>query len=239
MAFKIFTASLLAAWSIWIQAVHGEIIDHQRAVAELGRNPCPPVFFPSDEQKRETRLKYNDLFWRQPNVWGVGEGLFSTPDGGWAETVGIVVMVSERVDQSGLQMADRLPACLEGVPVQIEERAPPGASQPIDLQRAVADSGRDACVTAGIPTDERIHEIREKYDPLFWRQPNVHAVGEGFFSDGKEGWSETMGIVLSVTERADQSTLPPEDQIPACLEGVPVQIEVVQMGVVYPPDDQK
>ncbi len=74
------------------------------------------------------------------------------------------------------------------------------------------------------PTDERIHEVRLKYDPLFWRQPNVHAVGEGLFSDGKGGWTETVGIVIDVTEKVDQSTLPAEDRIPECLEGVPVQI---------------
>ncbi len=74
------------------------------------------------------------------------------------------------------------------------------------------------------PTDERIHEVRLKYDPLFWRQPNVHAVGEGYFKDGEGGWTETVGIVIEVSRKVDQSTLPPEDRIPECLEGVPVQV---------------
>ena len=73
-------------------------------------------------------------------------------------------------------------------------------------------------------TPERIHEVRLKYDPLFWRQPNVHGVGEGFFRDENGEWTEASGIVISVTEKVDQSTLPAEDRIPDCLEGVPVQI---------------
>ncbi len=76
-----------------------------------------------------------------------------------------------------------------------------------------------------INTSERIHEVRLKYDDLFWRQPNVHAVGEGFFSDEEGGYTETDGIVVTVTKKVDQSTLPVADRIPDCLEGVPVQIE--------------
>ncbi len=82
-------------------------------------------------------------------------------------------------------------------------------------------------------TFERIHEVRLKYDPLFWRQPNVHGVGEGLFSDGKGGWTETVGIVIDVTEKVDQSTLPLEDRIPECLEGVPVQIKEVGLDVLH------
>ena len=74
-------------------------------------------------------------------------------------------------------------------------------------------------------TDEYIHKIRVKYDPLFWRQPNVTGVGEGYFREDGE-WTETSGIIVSVAvgKKVDQSTLPPEDRIPDCLEGVPVQI---------------
>ena len=73
-------------------------------------------------------------------------------------------------------------------------------------------------------TRERIHEVRLKYDDLFWRQPNVHGVGEGLLLNQNGELTETVGIVISVTEKVDQSTLPPEDRIPECLEGVPVQI---------------
>ena len=75
------------------------------------------------------------------------------------------------------------------------------------------------------PSQERIHEIRLKYDDLFWRQPNVWGVGEGAISDDEFNYLGWDGIVISVSEKVDQSTLPPEDRVPDCLEGVPVHIE--------------
>ena len=71
------------------------------------------------EQIHEVRLKYNDLFWRQPNVHGVGEVLLQNDNGERTEALGIVVTVSKKVDQETLPAADRIPSSLEGVPVQI------------------------------------------------------------------------------------------------------------------------
>ena len=77
------------------------------------------------ERIHEVRLKYDDLFWRQPNVWGVGEGLLYDENDEPTETIGITVKVSSKVDQNTLPIADRIPAFLEGVPVQIQERNVP------------------------------------------------------------------------------------------------------------------
>ena len=73
---------------------------------------------------------------------------------------------------------------------------------------------------------ERVHRVRLRYDDLFWRQPGVHSVGEGYFRDenGDRIEPEVWGIIIRVTEKVGQSTLPSEDRIPDCLEGVPVQI---------------
>ena len=73
-------------------------------------------------------------------------------------------------------------------------------------------------------TPERRHEVRLKYDALFWRQPNVYAVSEGYLRTGGGEWLETKGINVKVTEKVDQSTLPLADRIPVCLEGIPVKI---------------
>ena len=76
--------------------------------------------------------------------------------------------------------------------------------------------------------------IRPKYEETFWRQPNVHSVGIGFHldesgyalevPDGAGGCKRVVGFIIRVTERVDQSALPPEDRITSMLEGVPVQI---------------
>ena len=71
---------------------------------------------------------------------------------------------------------------------------------------------------------ERARAIRPKYDALFWRQPNVHAVSIGVIEDENGEDTGQVGFVISVTEKVDQSALPPEDRTPDCLEGVAVQI---------------
>ena len=37
-------------------------------------------------------------------------------------------------------------------------------------------------------------------------------------------WTGETGIIVKVTQKVNQGTLPPEDRIPDCLEGVAVQI---------------
>ena len=71
---------------------------------------------------------------------------------------------------------------------------------------------------------ERARTIRHKYEDLFWRQPTVHGVGIGLIEDAYGEETGQVGFVIDVTEKVDQSTLPSEDRISDCLEGVPVQI---------------
>ena len=82
----------------------------------------------------------------------------------------------------------------------------------------------------GISENEatRIHKVRLKYNSLFWRQPNVHMVSEGLFRDESGDWMQEGGIVIRVSEKVSQDTLSPEDRIPECLEGVPIQIREEQ-----------
>ncbi len=74
-----------------------------------------------------------------------------------------------------------------------------------------------------IEPSERARAIRHKYEDLFWRQPNVHGVGIGILEDESGEETEQVGFRIYVTEKVDQNTLPQEDRIPDCLEGVPVQ----------------
>ena len=78
------------------------------------------------ERARAIRHKYEDLFWRQPNVWGVGIGEFRDENGEWAGGPwAFAISVTEKVDQNTLPPEDRIPDCLEGVPVQIIEETVP------------------------------------------------------------------------------------------------------------------
>ncbi len=73
-------------------------------------------------------------------------------------------------------------------------------------------------------TQERRDEVLSKYESLILRQPNWHAYGAGHFMDKNGEWLDISGIAVTVYPMVDQSTLPPEDRIPDCLEGIPVQI---------------
>ena len=75
-------------------------------------------------------------------------------------------------------------------------------------------------------TAARVHEVRLTNDDLFWRQPHVHGVGEGFLRNTDGTWSTTYGISIYVTRLTDQSTLPVKDRIPSLIERVPVRIIV-------------
>ena len=186
---------------------------------------------------------YKSLFWRQPNVHEVSKGFLRDGKGGWTDTWGISVWVTEKVDQSALSPGDRIPDHIEGVPVQItdEDPLPRAPESACNYDTCITNSSEREENMAETSTDitpermERIHKVRLKYDPLFWRQPNVFGVGEGFLRDGRGGWLETVGINVKVTKRVDQSILPPEDRIPDCLEGVPVKITEGSPGRIIPP----
>ena len=176
---------------------------------------------------------YDSLFWRQPNVYEVSTGFLKDEKGAWTDTWGITIWVTEKVDQGTLPQEDRIPELLEGVPVRISDKEPLKAAAKgicTEYKCRGNSSAEEGNVTTppATPTDEYIHEVRLKYDPLFWRQPNVFGVGEGYLGDGNGGWTETVGINIRVTKKVDQSTLPLEDRIPDCLEGVPVQIVEVR-----------
>ncbi len=186
-------------------------------------------------QVGSVRRSHNDLLWRQPNVYDVMTGFLRDGKGGWTDTWGISVWVTEKVEQSTLPPEDRIPGYLEGVPVQIidEEPLPSAAENMCDYDTCGANisESEGTMATANENREntperraERRHEVRLKYDPLFWRQPNVHGVGEGAFTDENGERTETHGIIVHVTRKVDQSALPPEDRIPDCLDGIPVQI---------------
>ena len=77
----------------------------------------------TDERIREIHNRYEDLFQRQPNYRWTEVPTYLLPDenGGYAEVRGIIVWVTKKVDQSEIPAEDRIPDCLEGVPVQIVE----------------------------------------------------------------------------------------------------------------------
>ena len=76
----------------------------------------------TDEHILDVRTRYKDLIRRQPNHRGNGGPVYLEDENGEdTEIRGIIVWVTKKVDQSEIPAEDRIPDCLEGVPVQIIE----------------------------------------------------------------------------------------------------------------------
>ena len=183
--------------------------------------------------------EYKDLFWRQPNVYDVSTGQLRDNQGELTQTWGVMVWVTEKVDQTTLPPEDRIPATLDDIQIRILDTEPPqkvpesncdyskcGVNQEKGDENMTNPNTnqREEQTDTEITTAEMI-KVQEKYKPLFMRQPDVHQTGVGRFTDENDEYTGEWGIVVTVTKKVDQSTLPPEDRIPDCLEGIPVQIE--------------
>ena len=91
------------------------------------------------------------------------------------------------------------------------------------------------------PETERIKGILDKYEDQIWRQINTHdvpIVGFGVSSVKNENGELTdkQVILITVSEYVDQGTLPSEDRIPQCMDGVEVHFEIVPEPGDYLPD---
>ena len=180
--------------------------------------------------------KYQALFWRQPNVHGVGIGNIKDENGERTEKVGFIIKVTEKVDQRTLPSEDRIPDMIEGVIVQIQE-TPKVCLEDEKQETATAtkEESMDTSQTSYMDPDEAVAKaraIRHKYDALFWRQPNVHSVGIGNIRDENDEKTGRVGFIIRVTEKVDQNTLCPEDRIPDMIEGVEVEMREQPIGTI-------
>ncbi len=84
-------------------------------------NVRPGTYGETSKRAKAVMDKYEDLIWRQPNIHGAGIGLLVGEDGVFTGEVGIVISVTKKVQDVFLPVQDRIPATLEGIPVQILE----------------------------------------------------------------------------------------------------------------------
>ena len=81
------------------------------------------------------------------------------------------------------------------------------------------------CMSTPQVTHEEAKRAMIRHDDLIRRQPNyTGSVADATPTDDGE---EVMGITVFVSEIVDQETLPEEDRIGDCLDGVPVRFEVM------------
>lgn len=134
-------------------------------------------------------------------------------EGNWRNQYGISFRVTEKVPQEILPAEDRIPNEIEGVRVYITESWNYSAGRAVQYQKP--------------PEIHYAYAVIRKHEDMLLRQPNrthvplIGVVGDG----GRPGEPLSVRIVVYVTEKVDQSALPPADRIPDCLEGIPVVID--------------
>ena len=83
------------------------------------------------------------------------------------------------------------------------------------------------------PEKERIGAILAKYRDRIWGQGlsdeggQVHGVAITGLKTANGELTDKLVIEITVTEYVDQSTLPPEDRIPECMDGIEVHFRVM------------
>lgn len=76
---------------------------------------------------------------------------------------------------------------------------------------------------------QRALDVKRRHEAALLRKPNVVAVGVGFRTRGGQPTDEVC-IVVSVRTKFPASQLKRSDQVPAMLDGVPV--DVVETGPI-------
>lgn len=69
---------------------------------------------------RKVKAKYEALLLSKKNVVGIGIG-FKEKDGQATDQIALIVSVSKKLPADELDAADKIPAELEGVPVDVKE----------------------------------------------------------------------------------------------------------------------
>ena len=72
----------------------------------------------------------------------------------------------------------------------------------------------------------RILAVKQVYEDELLSKPNVVGVAIGYRQTGGQT-TDTLALVVMVTNKVPQNTLNPEDQIPISLEGIPIDVQEV------------
>ena len=87
------------------------------------------------------------------------------------------------------------------------------------------------CMSGSQVTYEEANAVRNKHKAKIRRQPHYKGVGAGreygiVTGEKDPDGDDAIGIIIRVSELTDQSTLPEEDRIGDCLDGIPVHFHV-------------
>ena len=209
--FRLLLAPACAAVILWLGVGCGEKIDPDY--------PCGQEALRHAVHVREVRGEIRPLFARLPNEsrGRMMEHFFRDVEGNWSDEYGIVLFLGEKFNRETQPPENRIPDEFDGVPVY--------------LSAGTSDySGGLKVQYERIPEFHYADAVMLKHDDLLMRYPNrAHLPFRGILGDGgRPGEPLSVRIRIFVTEKVDQNTLPPEDRIPDCLDGIPVTIHVIE-----------
>lgn len=92
-------------------------------------------------------------------------------------------------------------------------------------EERIAVIGEEAAADRRL-TDDYIDSVRIRHSALFENFPHYNGHGIGALEYQDEQPVGPYGIIVGVMELIDQRMLPEESRIPACIEGVPIMIEI-------------
>ena len=141
------------------------------------------------------------------------EHFFRDIEGNWSDEYGIVLMIAEKLDQEMLPPEHRIYDDLEGVRVFNNED--------------YSYSGGFWVTDQEIPELHYWYAVMRKHEDLLLDYPNamLSHIGTIVAYGERPGEPMSLEIVIPVTEKVDPATLPPENRIPDCLEGLPTRIQ--------------
>ena len=203
--FKLTLFLACAAVIVWLGVGCGEP-DYQCGTESLERaNKTLEVF-----------KKYRPLLLRYPDRLYVKiEFLRDEETGQRTKSWGIVIVVSEMVDQDTLPIDDRIPDKLEGVPVQIITS---------EIYYKVERFYGESWISDVDPQVNIAYDVWNKNRDFLRRYPFTSGSVVLSRDVEKEPGNRIWHIEVIVKEKVHNLGLPPTVRMPECLEGVPVKI---------------
>ena len=203
--FKLTLFLACAAVIVWLGVGCGEP-DYQCGTESLERaNKTLEVF-----------KKYRPLLLRYPDRLYVEIGFLRDEETGQrTKSWGIVIVVSEMVDQDTLPIDDRIPDKLEGVPVQIITS---------EIYNKVERFYGEGWISDVDPQSNIANDVWNKNRDFLRRYPFTSGSVVSSRDVEKEPGNRIWHIEVIVKEKVHNLGLPPTVRMPECLEGVPVKI---------------
>ena len=107
------------------------------------------------------------------------------------------------------------------------------ASQQVESRAETLDQYSEEQIVKFRKAVSSVRPVMDKYEDLFWRQPNAHGLSIWFLYNEDGRFGDEVGILVLITEKVPDEDIPGADRIPATLDSIRIQILQAPMGRYY------